>query len=96
MTLAMAADHAREGIRVNAVCAGTTHTPWIDNLLSGAADPDEELRQLNLPQPHLRLVDPEEVAASTCFHASPQNASTIGIALAADGGMQGLRLRPEA
>lgn len=96
MTLAMAADHAREGIRVNAVCPGTTHTPWIDNLLSKAADPAEELRQLNLRQPHLRLVEPEEVAASICFLASPRNTSTIGVALAVDGGMQGLRLRAQA
>lgn len=96
MTLAMAADHARDGIRVNAVCPGTTHTPWIDNLLSRAADPDEELRQLNLRQPHLRLVESEEVAASICFLASPRNASTIGVALAVDGGMQGLRLRTES
>ncbi|NNV09328.1 SDR family oxidoreductase, partial [Geobacillus sp. MMMUD3] len=29
MTLAMAADHVREGIRVNAVCPGTANTPWV-------------------------------------------------------------------
>ncbi|OYN99880.1 SDR family NAD(P)-dependent oxidoreductase [Enemella evansiae] len=94
MTLAMAADHAREGIRVNAVCPGTAHTPWISNLLAKAADPDEELRQLNLRQPHLRLVEPEEVAGAICYLASPSSGSTIGVALAVDGGMQGLRLRP--
>lgn len=96
MTLAMAADHAREGIRVNAVCPGTARTPWIANLLATAADPDEELRQLNLRQPHLRLVEPDEVAESICFLASPRNGSSIGVCLPVDGGMQNLRLRPPA
>lgn len=94
MTLAMAADHAREGIRVNAVCPGTARTPWIENLLAAAPDPEEELRQLNLRQPHLRLVEADEVARSICFLASPRNGSTIGVCLPVDGGMQNLRLRP--
>ena len=33
LTLAMAADHLREGIRVNCVNPGTTDTPWIGRLL---------------------------------------------------------------
>lgn len=96
LTLAMAADCARDGIRVNAVCPGTTRTPWVDRLLASAADPAEELRQLELRQPHGRLVDPREVAEAVCFLASPQSGSTIGAALAVDGGMQGLRLRASA
>ena len=39
LTLAMAADHVREGIRVNAVLPGTADTPWIGRLLDQAADP---------------------------------------------------------
>jgi NAD(P)-dependent dehydrogenase (short-subunit alcohol dehydrogenase family) len=40
LTRAMAADHLHEGIRVNAVNPGTAATPWVDRLLSSAADPD--------------------------------------------------------
>ncbi len=35
-----------------------------------------------------------EVAAAVAFLASPESGSTTGTALAVDGGMQGLRLRP--
>lgn len=96
MTLAMAADHVREGIRVNAVCPGTANTPWVmGGLMSKAENPEEELRQLNARQPHGRLVEPEEVARSIVFLASPRQGSTTGTTLAVDGGMQGLRLRAE-
>ncbi|GAA3826649.1 SDR family oxidoreductase [Brevibacterium ammoniilyticum] len=96
MTLAMAADHVREGIRVNAVCPGTANTPWVmKGLMAKAEDPAEELRQLNARQPHGRLVEPAEVARTIVFLASPLQGSTTGTALAVDGGMQGLRLRPQ-
>lgn len=94
MTLAMAADHIREGIRVNCVSPGTANTPWIGGLLSKAADPEAERTALNARQPHGRMVEPEEVAEAICYLASPRNKSTAGVCLAVDGGMDGLRLRP--
>ena len=39
LTLAMAADHVGEGIRVNCVNPGTADTPWIGRLLASADDP---------------------------------------------------------
>jgi NAD(P)-dependent dehydrogenase (short-subunit alcohol dehydrogenase family) len=39
LTLAMAADHVREGVRVNCVAPGTTDTPWVGRLLAAAEDP---------------------------------------------------------
>lgn len=96
MTLAMAADHVREGIRVNAVCPGTANTPWVmGGLMSKAENPEAELQQLNARQPHGRLVEPAEVARTIAFLASPLQGSTTGTTLAVDGGMQGLRLRAE-
>ncbi|MFI0448606.1 SDR family NAD(P)-dependent oxidoreductase [Actinomadura sp. 6N118] len=94
LTLAMAADHVREGIRVNCVNPGTADTPWIGRLLAKAADPDAERAALEARQPSGRLVSPEEVAAAIAYLASPLAAATTGIDLAVDGGMQGLRLRP--
>lgn len=94
LTLAMAADHIREGIRVNCVNPGTVDTPWIGRLLQTAPEPDAERAALNARQPHGRLVNPEEVAAAIAYLASPTNKSTVGISLAVDGGMQALRLRP--
>jgi NAD(P)-dependent dehydrogenase (short-subunit alcohol dehydrogenase family) len=94
LTMAMAADHVREGIRVNCANPGTADTPWVQRLLDAADDPDAERAALNARQPIGRLVSADEVAAAICYLASPLAASTTGAALAVDGGMQGLRLRP--
>jgi len=93
LTLAMAADHIGEGIRVNCVNPGTADTPWVGRLLDAAADPEAERAALEARQPLGRLVSAEEVAEAICYLASPAAASTTGTALAVDGGMQGLRLR---
>lgn len=94
LTRAMAADHLREGIRVNCVNPGTADTPWVNRLLGAADDPDGERRALEARQPHGRLVTPEEVAATVLFLADPANGSTTGVSLAVDGGMHSLLLRP--
>ncbi|MFJ3582995.1 SDR family NAD(P)-dependent oxidoreductase [Streptomyces sp. NPDC090127] len=94
LTLAMAADHVREGIRVNCVNPGTVDTPWVGRLLDAADDPAAERTALDARQPTGRLVAAAEVAAAIVYLASPAAASVTGTALAVDGGMQGLRLRP--
>jgi 2-keto-3-deoxy-L-fuconate dehydrogenase len=93
-TLAMAADHVAEGIRVNCVIPGTADTPWVGRLLDAAADPAAERAALNARQPMGRLVTADEVAAAIAYLASPLASATTGTALAVDGGMQGLRTRP--
>lgn len=94
LTLAMAADHIRENIRVNCVTPGTADTPWVGRLLDAAPDPDAERAALEARQPMGRLVSAEEVAAAIVYLASPLAGATTGTALAVDGGMAGLRLRP--
>ena len=92
LTLAMAADHVKEGIRVNCVNPGTADTPWVARLLSQAKDPAAERSALEARQPMGRLVSADEVALAIAYLASPRQASTTGTILAVDGGMQGLRL----
>jgi NAD(P)-dependent dehydrogenase (short-subunit alcohol dehydrogenase family) len=94
LTLAMAADHVREGIRVNCVNPGTVDTPWVGRLLDAAPDPAAERAALQARQPHGRLVSADEIAAAIAYLASPTSGSTTGTSLAVDGGMAGLRLRP--
>ena len=95
LTLAMAADHVREGIRVNCVNPGTVDTPWVGRLLDAAPDPAAERAALEARQPTGRLVSPAEVAGAIAYLASPRASSTTGISVAVDGGMQELRLRKE-
>jgi NAD(P)-dependent dehydrogenase (short-subunit alcohol dehydrogenase family) len=95
LTRAMAVDHLREGIRVNAINPGTSDTPWVGRLLAAADDPAAERAALGARQPHGRLVSPDEIADAVAYLASPRSGSTTGIELAVDGGMQSLRPRPE-
>jgi len=92
LTLAMAADHAGDRIRVNAVAPGTTETPWVSRLLAGAEDSRAAAEALRKRQPLGRLVSPDEVAAAIAYLASPLAASTTGTVLAVDGGMVNVRL----
>lgn len=94
LTRAMAADHLREGIRINCVSPGTTDTPWVERLLSAAPDPAAERAALEERQPHGRLVSADEVAGAVVYLAGPRAGSTTGVDLAVDGGLQSLRLRP--
>jgi NAD(P)-dependent dehydrogenase (short-subunit alcohol dehydrogenase family) len=88
----MAADHLREGVRVNCVNPGTADTPWVGRLLANAADPDAERRALEARQPHGRLVSVDEIADAIAYLAGPRSTSTTGVGLAVDGGMENLRL----
>lgn len=92
LTLAMAADHVREGVRVNAVAPGTTETPWIARLLDQSDAPEAARAALRGRQPLGRLVAPEEVAHAVASLASPLAASTTGVVLRVDGGMTTLRV----
>ncbi len=92
MTLDMATDFLKEGIRVNAVAPGTADTPWVARLLAQADDPAEAKRSLEARQPIGRLVTAEEVAFAICYLADPRASSTTGTILDVDGGMH--RLSP--
>jgi NAD(P)-dependent dehydrogenase (short-subunit alcohol dehydrogenase family) len=80
LTLAMAADHVREHIRVACVTPGTADTPWVARLLDAAPDPAAERAALAARQPTGRLVTAEEVAAAIAYLASPLASGTTGMA----------------
>lgn len=92
MTLDMATDFLKDGIRVNAVAPGTADTPWVARLLAQADDPVEAKRSLEARQPIGRLVTADEVAFAICYLADERSSSTTGTILDVDGGMH--RLSP--
>lgn len=92
LTLAMAADHVTEGIRVNAVAPGTADTPWVGRLLEAADDPAAAAEALRARQPLGRLVSADEVAEAIASLASPGAAAITGAILRVDGGMASLRI----
>jgi 2-keto-3-deoxy-L-fuconate dehydrogenase len=94
LTQAMAADHVREGVRVNCVNPGTVSTPWVGRLLAKADDPEAERAALAARQPTGRLVEADEVAYAVANLVSPRSRAVVGTSIAVDGGMQGLRVRP--
>jgi NAD(P)-dependent dehydrogenase (short-subunit alcohol dehydrogenase family) len=84
LTRALAIDHVRQGIRVNAVCPGTVDSPWVRRLVE---DVGESLDTLRARQPMGRLGTPEEVAQAVLYLASDAAAFVTGSGLVIDGGL---------
>lgn len=86
MTKSMAVDFAEDGIRVNAVCPGTTETPLFLNALDEADNPEELRRTYEGIRPLNRLGDPDEIAAAILAMASEELGYATGSILSIDGG----------
>lgn len=88
MTRSMALDHARENIRVNAVCPGDTFvTRWIEQGYFASAEPgdiESELADDTLPMG--RVGQANEIAQAVLFLASDDSSYITGIMLPVDGG----------
>jgi NAD(P)-dependent dehydrogenase (short-subunit alcohol dehydrogenase family) len=81
LTRAMAVDHARQGVRVNAICPGPTDTPMLRNALT-----PEQLEAFAKTFPMGRLGRPEELAGAAVFLASDDASFVTGALLYVDGG----------
>jgi NAD(P)-dependent dehydrogenase (short-subunit alcohol dehydrogenase family) len=88
-TRALALDHAREGIRVNAVAPGTVLTPMVRDAAqrSNPENPDAALTEFAQTHPIGRMIQPEEVANVVLFLASDKASVVTGITLPVDGGL---------
>jgi len=86
LTRAMALDHVKDGIRINAVCPGEVNTPM---LASGRPTPPtpEELKKLGeTVVPMGRLADPVEIARVVLFLASDDSSYMTGSMVTVDAG----------
>lgn len=87
LTRAMAIDHARDGLRVNAVCPGDVDTPMLSNEADDKdIDLDDFLAEAAEASPNGRIGTPEEVAALILFLASDAATHITGTAIPIDGG----------
>jgi NAD(P)-dependent dehydrogenase (short-subunit alcohol dehydrogenase family) len=87
---AMALDHAKAGIRVNAVCPGSVDTPMLRHsagLLAGEARVEATLASWGQAHPLGRVARTEEVAAVIAFLLSEQASFMTGAAVEVDGGL---------
>ncbi len=86
MTKAIAADFTGHGIRCNAICPGTVHSPSWEGRVRAADNPDAALAAFIARQPMGRVGRPEEIAALAVYLASDESAFTTGAIHVIDGG----------
>ena len=86
LTKALAADHVRQGIRVNAICPGTVDTPSLQGRIGAFADPVQARKDFIARQPMGRLATAEEIAQLVLFLASDESSFITGAEYKIDGG----------
>lgn len=86
LTKAMALDHAREGIRVNAICPGAVDTPMLVSAHSASVTAEEVLKRNMDAVPQGRVARPDEIAALAAFLAGEGAEHITGVAIPVDGG----------
>lgn len=84
LTRNMAMDFARDNIRVNAVCPGSTRTPRVEKYWQKSPTGRSELADMC---PMGRSAEPEEIARPAIFLASAAASYVTGAILVVDGGL---------
>jgi NAD(P)-dependent dehydrogenase (short-subunit alcohol dehydrogenase family) len=83
LTKAAALEYAKQGVRINAICPGSTRTPMLEGFMGG----DEQVeRMMTRAVPLGRLGRPEEIAEAVVWLCSDAASFVAGHALAVDGG----------
>ncbi|HTR78158.1 MAG TPA: glucose 1-dehydrogenase [Gemmatimonadaceae bacterium] len=91
MTRELAVIHAREHIRVNALCPGPLRTPLLMSFLNTEAK--RQRRLVHIPMG--RFGEAAEIAAAALFLASDESSFMTGAELLVDGGITAAYVTPE-
>jgi len=86
LTKSVAADYVQQGIRCNAICPGTVHSPSLDERIAASGDYEKTLAAFTARQPIGRLGRPGEIAQLALYLASDESAFTTGQCHVIDGG----------
>ncbi|CAM5564783.1 3-oxoacyl-ACP reductase [Streptomyces avidinii] len=81
-----AIDHAKAGVRVNALCPGPISTDLLEEVFRAAPDPRAMREDFEKRTLLGRLGRPDEVAAAALFLASDMSSNMTGANLVLDGG----------
>jgi NAD(P)-dependent dehydrogenase (short-subunit alcohol dehydrogenase family) len=83
LTKAAALAYVRDGVRINAVCPGSTRTPLLEGFMSQSPEIEKAISQ---SAPIGRLAAPDEIAEAMVWLCSDAASFVIGHAFAVDGG----------
>lgn len=88
MTLSVAKDYIKDGIRCNSISPARVHTPFVDGYLKKNYPGHEEewFKKLSATQPIGRMAKPEEIAALILYLVSDEASFITGSDYAIDGG----------
>lgn len=93
MTLSMAKDFIKAGIRCNCICPARVHTPFVDGFLANTypGREAEMFQKLSEAQPIGRMAKPEEIAHLALYLCSDEAGFITGCSYPIDGGAVNLR-----
>jgi len=88
MSLSVAKDYVKEGIRCNSISPGRVHTPFVDGFLKAnyPGKEDEMFEKLSKTQPIGRMAEPEEIANLALYLCSDEASFITGTDYPIDGG----------
>ena len=87
LTRCIAADHAMDGIRINAIAPGTVDSTWIGRILADDPDPVARRKLMEARQLDGKMGTPEEVANGIAFLLSPEARFVNGSVFSMDAGL---------
>jgi NAD(P)-dependent dehydrogenase (short-subunit alcohol dehydrogenase family) len=92
MTLSVAKDFVKKGIRCNCICPARVHTPFVDGFIKKNYPGEEDVmfEKLSEYQPLGRMGKPNEIAALALYLCSDESGFVTGSAYDIDGGVMNL------
>jgi NAD(P)-dependent dehydrogenase (short-subunit alcohol dehydrogenase family) len=82
-----ALEHARDGLRINAVCPGAIDTELFRRAMDALDDPEGARRAVERRTPAGRILAPEEIANAIAFLLSDAASAFSGAGVTVDGGL---------